>query len=70
MHTTASFYLRLHGNPVLFQSSYDTSDLEQFFQAIPENMTEICVYFNNTTFEAGYTNAMQLQKIAADKNPG
>lgn len=64
MHTTPSFYLRLHGNPVLFKSSYEKADLERFSKAIPEDGTSSCVYFNNTYYEAGYTNALQLKEIA------
>lgn len=63
MHTSDSFYLRFHGNPVLFKSSYETSQLEQFYREIPADCKENCIYFNNTYFEAGYENAKLLQKI-------
>jgi uncharacterized protein YecE (DUF72 family) len=65
IHTTPYFYLRLHGNPVLFKSSYETSDLERFRQAIPENSVRSSVYFNNTYYEAGYTNALQLKELSS-----
>lgn len=64
MHTTNMFYLRLHGNPVLFKSSYEPSELQKFFEKIPKSSPESCIYFNNTYYEAGYENAMQMQKIA------
>lgn len=64
MHTSQSFYLRLHGNPVLFKSPYETAQLEKFYGEIPNDSKENCIYFNNTYFEAGYENAMQMQKIA------
>lgn len=67
MHTTSSFYLRLHGNPVLFKSSYEIPDLEKFHDAIPKDIQNSCIYFNNTYYEAGYTNALQLQKIVGDE---
>ncbi|WP_343631762.1 DUF72 domain-containing protein [Fluviicola sp.] len=65
MHTNEHFYLRLHGNPVLFKSAYSTEDLEEFYRAIPETALHKCIYFNNTYYEAGYENGMQLQQIAA-----
>lgn len=64
IETNKCFYLRLHGNPVLFKSSYDLADLTRFYEAIPGEMTEKCIYFNNTYYEFGYENAMQLKKIA------
>jgi uncharacterized protein YecE (DUF72 family) len=67
MHTTDIFYLRLHGNPVLFKSSYEITDLHKFYEGIPEDSVEGCIYFNNTYYEAGYENAMQLQKIAGER---
>ncbi len=63
IHTTPCFYLRLHGNPVLFKSSYKTVDLEKFYRAIPENSVHSFIYFNNTYYEAGYMNALELKKL-------
>lgn len=63
MHTNAFFYLRLHGNPVLFKSSYETADLVRFYKGIPEDCMESCIYFNNTYYEAAYENAVQLQEM-------
>ena len=64
IHTTRSFYLRLHGNPVLFKSAYEIQDLKRFYEDIPEECQDRCIYFNNTYYEAGFTNALQLQKVA------
>ncbi|MDF3027261.1 MAG: hypothetical protein K0S23_1568 [Fluviicola sp.] len=67
MHSTSSFYLRLHGNPVLFKSAYEVEELNRFYNGVPEDSSNSCIYFNNTYYEAGYTNAKQLQEIAAGK---
>ncbi len=65
MHTNAHFYLRLHGNSELFKSAYSLAELQQFYDRIPETCTRRCVYFNNTYYDAGYTNARQLLEIAS-----
>jgi uncharacterized protein YecE (DUF72 family) len=63
MHTTDHFYLRLHGNPDLFKSSYSDNELKGFCKQFPAESKVYTIYFNNTFYEAGYTNAMQLQNI-------
>ncbi len=63
MHTSPDFYLRLHGNPVLFKSSYEQSMLVEFYNQFPEGRKNYTAYFNNTYYEAGYTNALQLINI-------
>lgn len=63
MQTTDRFYLRFHGNPELFKSSYDITELESFYRQFPAHCKEYNIYFNNTFYEAGYTNARQLQQI-------
>ena len=60
IHTSPQFYLRLHGNPKLFKSSYSKEALQNFYTEFPENAESYNVYFNNTYYEAGYTNALQL----------
>ncbi len=60
--TSAVFYLRMHGVPKLFQSSYSSAELKRVAETIPVKPSECFVYFNNTTFEAGFTNAMELKK--------
>jgi uncharacterized protein YecE (DUF72 family) len=61
--TTPYFYLRLHGNPDLFKSSYSEEALEGFYRQLPRDAERCSVYFNNTYYEAGYTNARQFQAI-------
>jgi len=63
IHTSPYFYLRLHGNPELFKSSYDQAALEYFYSRFPEDAGSYTVYFNNTYYEAGYTNALALLKL-------
>jgi len=61
--TSSIFYLRLHGNPELFKSSYTEEQLRHFYKSFPPGCSKYAVYFNNTYYEAGYTNALQLMKI-------
>ncbi|HEY1039249.1 MAG TPA: DUF72 domain-containing protein [Bacteroidia bacterium] len=61
--TSPHFYLRLHGNPQLFKSSYSTDKLKKFYAAFPKENKDFTIYFNNTYYEAGYTNASELVKI-------
>ncbi len=63
--TSPNFYLRMHGTPVLFKSSYDLDALQQFTEQLPAKGKTSHIYFNNTYYEAGYTNAMQLKQIVA-----
>lgn len=63
IHTSPHFYLRLHGNPELFKSSYSREALEGFYEKFPVDAKCYNVYFNNTYYEAGYTNAHQLIDI-------
>ena len=63
VNTTGVFYLRLHGTPVLFASSYDTAELEKFRNQIPDDTANTNVYFNNTMNEAAYENAAQFMNM-------
>jgi uncharacterized protein YecE (DUF72 family) len=63
IQTSSRFYLRLHGNPELFKSSYSDDELRAFYQAFPKDAAQYFVYFNNTYYEAGYTNAQSLINI-------
>ena len=63
LHTSAEFYLRFHGNPVLFKSSYEKETLEAFYKQFPQGCADYAVYFNNTYYEAGYTNALDFIKL-------
>jgi uncharacterized protein YecE (DUF72 family) len=61
--TTTDFYLRLHGNPELFKSSYSEKQLLDFRKQIPEDVSEINIYFNNTYYEAAFLNAQSMMRI-------
>jgi len=63
IQTSDFFYLRLHGNPQLFKSSYEATDLMKFKKQFPENAKQYSVYFNNTYYEAGYKNALELREL-------
>ncbi len=64
------FYLRMHGNPVLFKSAYSTEEIQSFYARIPKTCNEHYIYFNNTYFDAGYTNAFQMQQLRATSPVG
>ncbi len=57
--TSTDFYKRMHGVPELFKSSYSSAQLKELSKNIPEGKKSF-VYFNNTMFEAGYSNAREL----------
>lgn len=59
MNTSEEFYLRLHGSPELFKSSYSDELLEKFYHNFPQAET-YTVYFNNTYYDAAYKNALVL----------
>jgi uncharacterized protein YecE (DUF72 family) len=61
--TTPLFYFRFHGNPSLFKSPYTPGQLAAFAQTMPGKTETAFIYFNNTYYEAGYTNAQQLKEI-------
>jgi uncharacterized protein YecE (DUF72 family) len=63
VHTSPQLYLRLHGNPELFKSSYGKNELENFYKQFPKSSELYNVYFNNTYYDAAYTNALQLMDI-------
>ena len=63
------FYFRFHGNPVLFKSAYSVEQLKSFYQKFPKGCRQYWIYFNNTYYEAGYTNAQQLMEIVAGEGP-
>lgn len=60
--TSDRFYFRFHGNPELFKSSYSSERLEQFAGSLKKRKNSF-VYFNNTFYEAGYTNALELKQF-------
>lgn len=62
VHTSNLFYLRMHGSPELFKSSYSTRELKIYAKQIPQDK-DAFIYFNNTVYEAGYQNAQELIEI-------
>ncbi|MFD1605662.1 DUF72 domain-containing protein [Flavobacterium artemisiae] len=54
-------YIRFHGVPKMFYSSYSTEEL--LFVSKEIKSKNGFVYFNNTASEAGILNALELQKI-------
>lgn len=60
--TATTFYKRMHGVPELFASAYDEAQLQQLVKDVPKSK-RCFIYFNNTMYEAGYTNALLLQQL-------
>lgn len=54
-------YIRLHGIPDMFYSSYSSKELLYIKDEI--NSKSAFVYFNNTASEAGILNALELKRI-------
>jgi uncharacterized protein YecE (DUF72 family) len=67
--TTDQFYLRMHGVPELFKSSYSLPELKKAFKNIPEGVKNVFIYFNNTMFKAGYSNALTMLELAGLAHP-
>jgi len=55
-------YMRFHGVPKLFHSSYATEELQHVNRQI--HTKKGFVYFNNTASEAGILNALELKRMA------
>jgi uncharacterized protein YecE (DUF72 family) len=60
--TGDTFYARMHGATQLFKSEYTENQLRSFCEMIP-SASKICVYFNNTYYDAAIKNALFLKKI-------
>lgn len=56
-------YYRLHGNPVIYKSSYSKSFLENLAKEIKESKKTCFVFFNNTWGSAGVENALLLKQV-------
>lgn len=65
--TGDTFYKRMHGVPELFKSPYDETALEALAAEIPATASDSFVYFNNTWYEAAYTNAATLIGLCRSK---
>lgn len=64
--TSKNFYLRLHGVPRLFYSSYSAARLKELSDQLPKHETAYNIYFNNTA-GIGFKNALTLRKILAEQ---
>lgn len=60
--TSDVFYKRMHGVPDLFISSYSDDHLHKLAKGLPK-ADKSFVYFNNTMYEAGYSNAALLKEL-------
>lgn len=60
------FYMRLHGNPKMFYSSYAQDFMQSIINTVNSNkkIREAYIYFNNTAGDAGILNAVQFKKLA------
>lgn len=58
-------YIRLHGNPEMFYSSYSSEFLRKLSNFIlgRSEALEVYIYFNNTASTSGILNALELRKI-------
>ena len=62
--TNALGYFRLHGNPKMFYSSYDTDYLKKIKNILDQKKFEKCfVFFNNTASTAGILNALEMNAL-------
>lgn len=63
--TSSAVYVRLHGNPEIFYSSYSDEFLTNLHNTILKNqmIEEAYVLFNNTASTAGVLNAQQFKAI-------
>lgn len=56
-------YVRLHGKPELFYSTYSTIELQQLYKQIEDSkLDRVFVYFNNTASTAGILNALEFKQ--------
>jgi uncharacterized protein YecE (DUF72 family) len=61
--TSPMAYLRMHGNPELFKSSYNSEKLEEISKKITAHSKPGFIYFNNTYYDAAVKNATMLSEI-------
>lgn len=60
--TSSVFYKRMHGVPQLFESVYSREEVDLLYGQLSA-AANVFVYFNNTSFEGGYTNAGYLSHL-------
>lgn len=60
-------YIRLHGIPRMFYSSYSTDELAKINAIVSRNETKkTFIYFNNTAGTAGILNALEIKNLAQE----
>jgi uncharacterized protein YecE (DUF72 family) len=68
LQTSDRYYIRMHGVPDLFKSAYSPEELQKLAEELPADADQTYVYFNNTMFEAGFSNALSLQELLSTQN--
>jgi uncharacterized protein YecE (DUF72 family) len=63
IHTSTRFYMRFHGNPFLFRSSYSLAKIKDYHKQLPANAKSNYIYFNNTDGGAAIENAQQFMNL-------
>lgn len=63
INTSTKFYMRFHGNPVLFRSPYSLKTLKDYHKQLPANARSYYIYFNNTDGGAAIDNAQQFMNL-------
>lgn len=60
-----AIYIRFHGRPRMFYSSYSTEELTKITAIISENINAkpTFIYFNNTASTAGILNALEIKSL-------
>ena len=64
-HTARGCYVRLHGTPRRYRSSYSDADLSTLAAWLAEGAGPSYVVFDNTAGPAGVANAMTLQSLVS-----
>lgn len=62
IETAPLYYHRMHGVPELFISAYAAEEISALRANIPQT-DAAWIFFNNTMYEAGYTNAGELKGL-------
>ena len=64
--TSEKYYLRMHGVPKLFYSSYSSAQLDKMIKKIPTECNERFIYFNNTAEDVAFRNARSVEEKLQD----
>lgn len=69
MEATTDFaYMRFHGSGALYGGCYDEAELRHWaghFRALPEDVQDVYVYFNNDAYGFAVQNARELTQLLA-----